>query len=131
MSSSSGAAGVRAVGAGASSAGNPNAAALEVRNGAIRITGTVKPAGTQVVTLSTGMKTVRVTINNVLVQANSFIHVSVTAGGGDPALGTDKDTYSVVVRSKTTGSFDVEVSCDQGNVPASEDVTIEYLIMNQ
>jgi len=131
VSSSFTAAGILAEGNGASSAGNPNAAALEINNGAIRVTGALQPAGSQSTTIPIGMRTVEVTINNSLAQANSFIQVSANGNGGNASLGTDHDTFSAIVRSKNAGSFIVEISCDQGNVPSSEDVTLDYMIINR
>jgi hypothetical protein len=131
ISNSFAAAGVRAEGYGASSAGSPNAAALEINNGAIRVTGALQPVGTQTATIATGMRTVQMTITNSLAQANSFIQVSANGNGGDVNLGSDHDTFSAIVRSKNAGSFIVEISCDQGNVPSAEAVTLDYIIVNR
>jgi hypothetical protein len=107
----------------ASGNGATGAAAVQIDNGAVRVTGANQPAGVSATTILQGFRTKTFTIANALAQANSYIVVTATGTGGD--------TYSATVVTEAAGSFDVKVTDVEGNVLVDTPVSINYWVVNQ
>ncbi|MEW6250737.1 MAG: hypothetical protein AB1716_08825 [Planctomycetota bacterium] len=134
-SSASNAAGIRAIGAGASSPGLPKAAALQIQSGAITVTGNPSPAGTLNVSGSgwsdiytataSGHQhrmgvTKTATLSNSLIRANSFILLT-------PYVATSGTAVAAVVNSQSAGQASISISVF-GDAPSA--AYIHYLIIN-
>lgn len=155
-STDSRAAGVRALGNGTSGPGAPQAAALEINNGAIRVTGTTKAAGTLSVaggawtdltsfsgvgeppgsvTCFGGYRTV--TLSNTLITPQSIILLTVDAS---PHASYPGSTYGAQVVSKVNGSATLRVAIYGGPAAGAADMygpplpggalKVNYLIIN-
>ncbi len=116
-------AGVAAVGAGSLSPGSPAAAALEVQNGAIRVTGTDQPAGRVLVPWPpAGQWCTTITVPNNLVNLGSSIIATVELA---PGIGTPvpSDPWVVTINNVVAGAFTADLhallSCygNRGNPP--------------
>ncbi len=147
ISTNPGAAAVLAEGNGTSSPGSPRAAALDIRNGAIRVSGNVRPAGTISVGATTGLFVVSsgtgptccphnhaigvyldVSLENALIVSDSMIIATIETPGA--ASGT---AYFVQVFGKTAGSCTFRVTASGSSFSPSMAIgpfLIHYQITN-
>lgn len=133
-------AGVYAEGAGVAGPGVPNAAALELRDGAFNITGGIQAAGTVPAPALGVDNQCVVTINNPLVTPNSRILVTVEELTPSTP-GSLVQVYAATVSSRQPGQFDVNYyainsppaaqTCIGAPIPVSTGVQIHYLIIGQ
>lgn len=92
-------------------------------NGGVTVANTgSQPSGSVAAQIAIGTRTKTVTVTNALAQLTSNIICSVTSTAGD--------SYTATVVARTAGTFDVKVTCVEGDVPAAEDTTISYWIVN-
>ncbi len=145
----SNAAGVLAIGNGAAGNGMPRAAALEVRSGAIRVTGTPKPTGSAVIntffeilssteyptdpyphchTIGCYGDTV---INNDLIVAGSQIFLSVD----EDVIPTPGKSCSAQILTKAPGTATIRATvfgygCQMPTYGCQGEVQVHYLIIN-
>jgi hypothetical protein len=131
-------AGLYAGGAGTAGPGVPNAAALEINNGAINITGPAQAAGAVLATMPAGKQQCVVTIVNPLVTPTSRILVTVRDMNG-VATGTIVRVFAATVSAQAAGTFDVNyfaiapvpvaLTCTGTPVAAGVNIQINYLII--
>ena len=134
------AAGVRAEGNGAEGASQPRAAALEIRNGAITVSGSLRPAGTLPVEgdwialrafcEAEGQHTIgqmaSVTLNNDLIRENSIILATVET----LAEVYYNRAYHVQVHGKSAGTCQFRVTVLGACDPPGDTIVVHYQIIN-